>query len=167
MPTLKGSHLNAGKERQTMSQSLVSLLVHLVFSTKNRADLITPGIETDLFAYMSATLKNHGSPCLAINGTMNHVHLLLSLSKNDALAAVVRELKKSSSRWIKSKDVKFSEFVWQDGYGAFSVGQSSAAALKLYIARQKEHHRERSFESELLALLEKYGVRYDEEYLWR
>ena len=150
-----------------MSQTLVSLLVHLVFSTKNRADLIAPEIETDLFAYMSATLKNRGSPCLAINGTTNHVHLLLSLSKNDALSVVVRELKKSSSKWIKSRGVEFKDFVWQDGYGAFSVGQSNVAALKLYIARQKEHHRGRSFEEELLALLEKYGVRYDEEYLWR
>ncbi len=150
-----------------MSQTLVSLLVHLVFSTKKRADLITPGIETDLFAYISATLRNRESRCLAANGTTNHVHLLVSLSKNVALSAVVGELKKSSSKWIKTKGIEFRDFCWQDGYGAFSVGQSNVAALKEYIARQKEHHRKRSFESELVGLLKRYGVQYDERYLWR
>jgi putative transposase len=150
-----------------VSQTLVSLLVHLVFSTRNRADLITPEIETDLFAYISATLRNHESRCLAANGTANHVHLLVSLSKNVALSAVVGELKKSSSKWVKTRGEAFGNFGWQDGYGAFSVGQSGVAALKGYIARQKERHRRRSFESELLGLLKKYGVQYDERYLWR
>jgi len=149
-----------------MSQTLVSLLVHLVFSTKNRADIITPDVESDLFAYMSATLGNNDCRCLAANGTRNHVHLLVSMSKNVALSALVGELKKSSSRWIKTKGVRFKSFGWQDGYGAFSIGQSNVAALKGYIARQKEHHRKRSFESEMLSLLERYGVRYDERYLW-
>lgn len=149
-----------------MSQTLVSLLVHLVFSTKNRANLITPEIEPDLFAYTSATLKNHESRCLAANGTANHVHLLISLSKNIALSAVVGELKKSSSKWIKTKGVEFRDFGWQDGYGAFSVGQSNVAALKEYIVGRKGHHRKRSFESELLTLLKNYGVQYDERYLW-
>ena len=150
-----------------MSQTLVSLLIHLVFSTKNRADLLTPEIEPDLFAYVSATLRNYESRCLAVNGTANHVHLLVSLSKNVALSAVVGELKKSSSKWIKTKGAGFRDFGWQDGYGAFSVGQSNVAALKEYIARQKEHHRKRTYESELLELLKKYGVQYDERYLWR
>jgi len=150
-----------------MSQTLVSLLVHLVFSTKNRADLITPDIETDLFAYISGILANHESRCLAAGGTTNHVHLLVSLSKNIALSATVGELKKSSSKWMKTKGAQFRNFGWQDGYAAFSVSQSNVAALKRYIARQKEHHQRRSFESELLMLLERYGVRYDEEYLWR
>ena len=149
-----------------MSQTLVSLLVHLVFSTKNRADLITPEIEPDLFAYLSATLKNHESRRLTVNGTTNHIHLLISLSKNVALSAVIAELKKSSSKWIKTNGSGFRDFCWQDGYGAFSVGQSNVGALKEYIARQKEHHRRRPFESELLVLLKKYGVQYDERYLW-
>jgi REP element-mobilizing transposase RayT len=149
-----------------LSQTLVSLLVHLVFSTKNRADFITPDIEPDLFAYLSGTLNHHESRCLAIGGTANHVHLLVSMSKNVALSALVGELKKGSSKWIKTKGARFRNFGWQDGYGAFSIGESNVAALKKYISRQKEHHRVRTFESELLSLLERYGVEYDERYLW-
>ncbi|HLL77663.1 MAG TPA: IS200/IS605 family transposase [Pyrinomonadaceae bacterium] len=149
-----------------MAQTLVSLLVHVVFSTKNRADLITPEIEPDLFAYVGAILKNHESRGLAAGGTANHMHLLVSLSKNVALSALVAEVKKSTSKWIKTKGQEFGGFAWQDGYGAFTIGQSNVAPLKSYIARQKEHHRERSFESELRALLERYGVAYDERHLW-
>ena len=148
-----------------MAQTLVSLLVHLVFSTKNRADFITHDIEPDLFAYLSGILNHHGSRCLAAGGTTNHVHLLVSMSKNVALSALVGELKKSSSKWIKTKGKEFRDFGWQDGYGAFSIGESNVAALKRYIYRQKEHHRGRTFESEILSLLGKYGVRYDERYL--
>ena len=149
-----------------MAQTLVSLLVHLVFSTKNRVDFITPDIEPDLFAYLSAILNRHESRCLAVGGTANHVHLLVSMSKNVALSALVGELKKSSSKWIKTKGNQFRDFGWQDGYGAFSIGESNVSALKRYISRQKEHHRARTFESEILSLLEKYGVKYDERYLW-
>ena len=150
-----------------MSQTLVSLLVHVVFSTKNRADLITPDVEPDLFAYLSGTLKQLESRCVAAGGTANHVHLLVSLSKNHALSAVIGELKRSSSKWVKTKGPQFRDFGWQDGYGAFSIGESNVGALKKYIARQKEHHRARTFESEMRSLLEKYGVKYDEKYLWR
>jgi REP element-mobilizing transposase RayT len=149
-----------------LAQTLVSLLVHLVFSTKNRVDFITPDIEPDLFAYFSGILNRHESRCLAVGGTANHVHLLVSMSKNIALSALVGELKKSSSKWIKTKGKEFRDFGWQDGYGAFSIGESNVAALKRYISQQKEHHRARTFESEILSLLEKYDVKYDERYLW-
>jgi putative transposase len=150
-----------------MAQTLVSLLVHVVFSTKNRADLITPDIEPDLYKYMSGTLGGMESPCLKIGGTANHVHLLVSQSKNIALAFMLEELKKSSSKWIKKNGPRFRSFKWQDGYGAFTIGQSNVAALKRYIERQKIHHRQRSFEDELRGLLKKYDVRYDERYIWR
>jgi REP element-mobilizing transposase RayT len=88
------------------------------------------------------------------------------MSKNVALSALVGELKKSSSKWIKTKGAGLRDFGWQDGYGAFSIGESNVAALKRYIARQKEHHRRRTFESEMLSLLERYGVKFDERYLW-
>jgi REP element-mobilizing transposase RayT len=150
-----------------VSQTLVSLLVHLIFSTKNRADLITPDVEPDLFAYLSGIINHHESRCLAAGGTSNHVHLLVSLSKNFALSVVVGDVKRSSSKWLKTKGARFRNFAWQDGYGAFSIGESNVEALERYIARQKEHHRRRTFESEMLSLLERYGVKYDEEYLWR
>ena len=149
-----------------MAQTLVSLLVHVIFSTKNRANLITLEVEAELFAYMGGILKNCGSRGLAINGTANHVHLLISLSKNLALSAILGELRKSSSKWIKTKGPEFRRFDWQDGYGAFTIGQSSVAALKEYIAEQKDKHRTRSFEAEFTQLLKKYGVEYDPQYVW-
>ena len=150
-----------------MAQTLVSLLVHIVFSTKNRANLITPEIEPELFPYMTGILKNHESPCLAINGTANHVHLLISQSKNTALSDLIGELKRDSSKWIKTKGAAFRNFHWQDGYGGFSIGQSNMVALKRYITRQKQRHKAASFEAEFLGLLEKYEVEYDERYLWK
>jgi REP element-mobilizing transposase RayT len=150
-----------------MAQTLVSLLVHIVFSTKNRANLITPEIETDLYKYISGTLRNMESPCLKIGGTANHLHLLVSQSKNIALAFLLEETKKSSSKWIKQQDTSLNSFSWQDGYGAFTIGQSNVGALKRYIETQKSHHRKRSFQDELRALLKRYDVKYDERYIWR
>jgi REP element-mobilizing transposase RayT len=134
-----------------MAQTLVSLLVHVVFSTKNRANLITPEIEPDLYKYISGTLRNMESPCLKIGGTANHVHLLISQSKNIALAFLLEEMKKSSSKWIKQRDLSLRSFSWQDGYGAFTIGQSNVGALKRYIETQKSHHRRRSLKDELRA----------------
>ena len=149
-----------------MAQTLVSNLVHVVFSTKERRYLIKPEVQADLYAYMAGTLKNLDSPCLAIGGTSNHVHLLMALSKNAALSNVVGELKKSSSKWIKTQGAAYARFAWQEGYGAFSIGRSQMAVLKRYIARQEEHHKTKSFEAELIAMLRKYEVQYDERYIW-
>jgi REP element-mobilizing transposase RayT len=149
-----------------MAQTLVSLMVHVIFSTKHRADLIKPEIEPELFAYIGGIVKNHESRLLAIGGTANHVHLLISQSKNVALSALVAEIKRDSSKWLKTKGTMFRAFSWQDGYGAFSIGESNVQALKQYIARQKEKHREHQFEDEFLAFLKRYGVKYDERYLW-
>ncbi len=149
-----------------MAQTLVTLLVHVVFSTKNRRDLITPDVEAALFAYMAGVLKKLDSRCLAINGTANHVHLLIAQSKNMALSCLLAELKKSSSKWIKTKGPMFRSFNWQGGYGAFSIGQSNVEALKNYIAQQKERHKKKSFPEEFIEILKKYGIQYDERYIW-
>jgi REP element-mobilizing transposase RayT len=149
-----------------MADSLVSLLAHVVFSTKNRVDLITPEIEPELYAYMAAIAHNHGSRLLSINGTSNHVHLLLSLSKTISISDTLREIKKGSSSFMRNRDRAFRHFGWQDGYGGFSIGQSQVPDVKAYIARQKEHHKKQDFKAELLKLLEKYEIEYDERYLW-
>ena len=150
-----------------MAQTLTRILIHLIFSTKNRVDLITPEIEPELYPYMGGIARNLESPALAINGTANHVHLLVSLSKNLALSKFLEHLKKDSSIWIKTKGREFANFHWQDGYGGFSIGESQVPAVKRYIARQKEHHRTVTFEEEFLAFLKKYNVPYDERYIWR
>ena len=149
-----------------MAQTLVCLGVHVVFSTKDRRPLITSEVEPELYAYLAGTAKNLDSRCLAAGGTGNHVHLLISQSKNIALSRLMEEIKKSSSKWVKTKAAVLRGFAWQDGYGAFTIGQSQVEALKRYIAAQKERHRKQTFEEELVTLLNKYQVEYDERYIW-
>jgi len=149
-----------------MPQSLSSILIHLIFSTKNRELFLTPEIETELYPYMASILKAVKSPALIINGTSDHVHTLLSLSRVVTIADLVEEVKTESSKWIKTKGREFNNFHWQNGYGAFSIGQSQVPAVKRYIARQKEHHRRITFQDEYRKFLKLYGVEYDERYVW-
>lgn len=149
-----------------MAQTLTRLLVHVVFSTKDRRNLIVPAIEPELHAYVGGICRNHESPALAIGGTENHVHLLISLSKNIALSDLMMTLKKDSSKWVKTNGDALQGFYWQDGYGAFSIGESQVGAVTGYIHGQKEEHKTLVFEDELVALAERYGVVFDRRYLW-
>ena len=149
-----------------MPASYSSVLVHVVFSTKNRQPWIRPEIEPEFYAYMATICREMDSPSLAIHGMPDHVHLLIRLGRKTSLADLVEEVKKRSSKWIKTKGPEYAEFYWQTGYGAFSIGESGVDALKQYIANQKEHHRERTFQEEFVALLGKYRIPYDERYLW-
>jgi REP element-mobilizing transposase RayT len=149
-----------------MPQSHASILIHLIFSTKNREPLITPEVEPELFPYMATVFREMDSPSLTINGTADHVHCLFRLSRKQPIMDVIEEVKKSSSKWIKTKGDAFAKFYWQLGYGAFSIGESGVAALKRYIANQKEHHRTKTFQEEFRAFLQKYKIEYDERYVW-
>ena len=149
-----------------MPQSLSSILIHLIFSTKNRERFLTPDIDVELYPYMAAILKAMKSPALIINGTSDHVHTLFSLSRVLTIAELVEELKTGSSRWIKTKGRKYRSFHWQSGYGAFSIGQSQVQTVKQYIRRQKEHHRRVTFQDEYRRFLKAYEVEYDERYVW-
>lgn len=149
-----------------MPQSLAVMLTHLIFSTKNRQPLIQSEIEPELHPYLATVFRSLDSPTLAINSTADHIHILFNLSRKRSLAEVVEEIKTSSSRWIKTKGAAYRSFYWQNGYGAFSIGQSGVAAVKRYIARQKEHHRKLSFQDEFREFLAKYYVEYDERYVW-
>lgn len=149
-----------------MPQSLVKNLVHLVFSTKHRQPWLPKEHRAALFAYQSGILQQWDSPALLIGGVEDHVHLLLSLSKNHALAKVVEEVKKGSSKWMKSDGPRNSEFCWQAGYAAFSVSQSNAEAVRDYIANQEEQHRKTTFQDELRALLRRHEEEFDERYVW-
>jgi REP element-mobilizing transposase RayT len=146
IPTLKGSN----REGVTMAQTLVSLLVHVIFSTRNRQSLITPEIEPELFAYMGGILKNNASRLMDAGGTRDHVHLIISQSKNISLSSLMKDVKKDSSVWIKTKSAPLKDFHWQDGYGAFSVSKADLPGLKRYLSNQREHHRKRSFKEELI-----------------
>src|SRR5690606_37313756 len=122
-----------------MGQSLSQLYVHLVFGTKGRHPLIKEAIEPSLHGYMAGILKNMDSPVLKINSVPDHIHILFRLSKNYALAKIVENVKKDSSKWMKQKGEK--DFTWQIGYGAFSVSASKVEVVSNYILRQKEHHK--------------------------
>jgi len=149
-----------------MPQSLASILVHIVFSTKHRQPLIKPEVEKELFSYMAGIFRQYESPASTINGTDDHVHILCSLSRKMALSDLLEEVKKSSSKWIKTKGAAYKNFYWQNGYGAFSIGQSGVEALKKYIATQKEHHRQKTFQDESREFLQLYNIEYDERYVW-
>jgi REP element-mobilizing transposase RayT len=149
-----------------MAQTLVNLMVHVIFSTKNREKLITSEIEPELFAYMGGILTNNESRLLDAGGTADHVHLLISQSKKVSLSSLMKDVKKDSSSWIKTEGKELRNFHWQDGYGGFSIGRSDLPRLKKYIADQKEHHRKRSFQGELVQFLDEYGIEYNERYLW-
>ena len=149
-----------------MPQSLSSILIHLVFSTKNRETFITPAIESELHPYMASIFRDLKSPSLTIDGTMDHLHVLFSLSRSVAIADLVEEVKTGSSKWIKTKGREFKNFHWQKGYGAFSIGQSSVVALKRYIRSQKHHHRRVTFEEEYRTFLKRYDIEFDERYVW-
>ena len=149
-----------------MPQSLSSLLIHLVFSTKNREPFITPKIETELHPYMATIFRELKSPSLAIDGTTDHAHILFSMARVVTIADIVEEVKTSTSKWIKTKGREFRNFYWQRGYGAFSIGQSNVATLKRYIRNQKQHHRHVTFQDEYRKFLKAYGIDYDERFVW-
>ena len=149
-----------------MSQSLAKVVVHLIFSTKNRCPLIVPEICRELEGYLVGTRDNLESPSLLIKAAADHAHVLFVQSRKHSLAEVVEELKKSSSKWIKTKGSSFGDFYWQSGYGAFSVSQSVIKDTKRYIAGQDEHHRMTTFQEEYRAFLDRHGVAYDERYVW-
>ena len=149
-----------------MPQSLSSILIHLVFSTKNREPFITPEIETELHPYMAKIFRELKSPSLTIGGTSDHLHILFSLGRVIKVADLVEGVKTESSKWIKTKGREFRNFHWQRGYGAFSIGQSNVTALKRYIRNQKQHHRRVTFQDEYRKFLKSYGIEYDERYVW-
>jgi putative transposase len=149
-----------------MPQSLSRILVHLIFSTKDRVPVLSPEIRSELHPYLAVVLREFGCPSLQVGGVEDHVHCLFGLSRTRTVAQVVENVKTTSSKWIKTKGVAFSEYHWQAGYGAFSVSQSHADAVVQYIQNQVEHHRKVTFQEEYRRFLKRYKVAYDENYVW-
>ena len=149
-----------------MSQSLANILLHIIFSTKNRAPWIPVDIEPELHPYLASICRAHRCPAHEIGGTEDHIHLVCSLARTTTVSSLLEEIRGSSSKWIKTKGQQYAGFSWQAGYGAFSIGQSQLEAVKTYIAGQREHHRRKTFQDEFRELLAKYQVQYDERYVW-
>jgi putative transposase len=147
-----------------MAQSLSRILVHLVFSTKNREPFLGAELRGRVFDYLGGTLNALDCPAITIGGLADHVHLLFGLARTLLVCKVVEEVKKESSKWAKG--VVSPQFSWQNGYGAFSISPSNVPQVKAYIANQEEHHRMRTFQNEFRALLRRNGVEWDERYVW-
>jgi putative transposase len=149
-----------------MPQSLANVILHIVFSTKHRHPFIDAPVEELLHKYLGGICRELGCPSHAIGGVEDHVHVACSLSRTLAISKLVEELKTGSSKWMKSKGARYGEFAWQNGYGAFSVGQSQLEDLRRYIGNQRQHHQAASFQDEYRCLLRKYDVDFDERYVW-
>ncbi len=149
-----------------MSQSLSKLYIHLVFHIKNPLVFIRREDKDILYAYIGSIIKDNSSIPVIINGTGDHIHILCVMSKNISLATLTEEIKRHSSRWIKTLGDHYRQFAWQGGYAGFSVSQSLHNKTVLYIQNQEEHHKKMTFQEELIMFLKEYGIEYDERYLW-
>ncbi len=150
-----------------MPHSFHRLLVHVVFSTKDRIPCMDAELRSALFPYMGGIVREMGcTPCL-INGTEDHVHSLIDLRADVSVAECVRVVKANSSRWVHERWRRRREFAWQTGYGAFTVAASNEDAVFEYIRKQEEHHRSISFQDEFVALLRKHRVPFDDKFLWK
>ncbi len=139
---------------------------HLVFSTKHREPLISESWQARLYSYIGGILRQQGSTLLAAGGMPDHVHLLVSIGKSISIAEALRDIKSNSSKWIHDEIPNQFGFAWQSGYSAFTVSYSALDSVRAYLASQAEHHRKRSYQDELLELLRRHEINFDERYLW-
>jgi REP element-mobilizing transposase RayT len=149
-----------------MPQSLANVLIHLVFSTKDRRPVLGDVVRPGLHAFLAGVARTAGCECFRVGGIEDHVHLAIRLSRTVSIAALVEDLKTSSSKWLKTRSSDLGGFSWQRGYGVFSVGPKDLDALLAYIDGQAEHHRIRTFQDEYRGLLRRGGVDFDERYVW-
>ena len=150
-----------------MPQSLAKILVHTVFSTKNRRPFLRDkSLRDELHRYLGGILAHHDCQPLIIGGVEDHVHLLSTLARTCAVAEMVKEVKRGSSLWLKTKSSELNDFAWQNGYGIFSIGFSQVEGVKHYIAGQEEHHRKISFQDEFRQFLRRYEIEFDERFVW-
>lgn len=149
-----------------MSQSLTQIYTHIIFSTKNRENILYHEDLQDIHAYLGGIINNNNCNTIIIGGISDHVHILCKLSSTTAIATLLQEVKRSSSKWLKHKSSAYKDFAWQNGYAAFSVSQSKVEVVRNYIANQEAHHHKQTFKEELIQFLDNYQVEYDPKYLW-
>ncbi len=149
-----------------MPQSLAQILVHLIFSTKNREAWLADDIRDELHAYIGGIIENQKGTLLKAGSVVDHIHLLIAHPRTCAPSEMVQDIKTGSSKWLKTKGARYQDFHWQSGYGLFSISPSHRPALERYIANQAEHHRRFSFQDEYRRLLKKYSIQLDERYVW-
>jgi putative transposase len=149
-----------------MPQSLVHNYMHITFSTKDRYPFIDKNISEQLYSYIGGICKNLECNPIIIGGHKDHIHILCLLSRKIALMKLIEELKSHSSKWIKTKNMKYQNFYWQRGYGGFSVNPTEIGIVEKYILEQDNHHIKKTFQDEYRTFLNKYKIKYDEKYIW-
>ena len=150
-----------------MPQSLAKILLHTVFSTKDRRPFLRDAtLRGELHCYLGGILLHHECQPMLVGGVEDHVHILSTLARTGTVAELVKEVKRGSSLWLKTRNPDLHDFAWQNGYGVFSIGFSQVDAVREYIAGQEEHHRQTSFQEEFRAFLKRYEIEYDERYVW-
>ncbi len=153
-----------------MPQSLSKIIVHIIFSTKDRYPFLEDtDIRKTMFAYLANAFKNRNAQTFIVGGAVDHVHILCLYPKDELISKTIGEIKRVSSKWIKNENLNIpmlSKFSWQRGYGVFSVSQSNVPEVRKYIESQEEHHRQISFQDEYRKFLQKYQIQFDEKYVW-
>ena len=150
-----------------MPQSLAKILVHSVFSTKDRRPFLRDkSLREEMHRYLGGILTNHDCQPIIVGGVADHVHILSTLSRTCEAAGMIKEVKRGSSLWLKTKTPDLRDFAWQNGYGIFSIGFSQVDMVRNYIAGQEEHHRKVSFQDELREFFKRYEIEFDERYVW-
>jgi REP-associated tyrosine transposase len=151
---------------RSVPQSLAKVIVHIVFSTKDRQPWFDPQVRPRIHAYLATICRDLGADLVHVGGAADHVHVVTTLPRTVSQAELVEKIKKSSSKWMKTLGARYQTFFWQRGYGAFSVGRRELEAVIKYVHAQDEHHRTRTFQEEYRELLRRNGVDFDERYVW-
>jgi REP-associated tyrosine transposase len=149
-----------------MAQSLSKVLLHIIFSTKNREPWLDSNVRPRMHAYLATICRDAGADFVRVGGVSDHVHIVTTLARTLSQAQLIEEIKKASSKWVKALDARYRGFFWQRGYAAFSVSSSQLDSVLEYVNKQQEHHRTRTFQEEYRELLRKHGVDFDERFVW-
>ena len=149
-----------------MANTYTQIYIMFVFSVKNRQNLIVEKYEPEIHKYISSIVKAHSQKLICINGTNDHLHILVSIKPNISISDLMKEVKANSSKWINEKKWFEEKFFWQKGFGAFSYSQSQLNNVINYINNQKEHHKSVSFKEEYKKLLNSFNINYNETYVF-
>lgn len=159
-PTMKPA---VGRRLKNMANTYTQIFLHIVFAVKDRESLLRPDIQEELYTYLAGACKNRTHHPIAINGTADHVHMLIGFCPTESLASFVQSIKIESSKWLK-REKGIRNFAWQTGYAAFSYSKSLLPQVETYIAHQKEHHSRNGFDEEMKSIMERSGIAYEEAY---
>jgi putative transposase len=149
-----------------MPQSLSKVILHIIFSTKDRQPWLDTDVRPRMHAYLATVCRDLGAELVRVGGVRDHVHIVTTLPRTLSQAQFIEQIKKASSKWVKDLDAQYRGFFWQRGYGAFSVSPSQLDGMLQYVDAQQEHHRTRTFQEEYRGLLRRHGIDFDERYIW-